>query len=32
MVLKDKVVFLLTFCEAEEWIKFNPADVFNTKY
>ena len=32
MVLKDKVVFLLTFCEAKQWITFNPAEVFNSKY
>ena len=32
MVLKDKVVFLLTFCEAQQWIAFNPAEIFNSKY
>ena len=27
-----KVVFLLTYCEANDWVKFNPPEVFNDKY
>ena len=32
MELKSKVVFLLTYIEQNEWISFNPPEIFKEKY
>ena len=32
MELKNKVVFLLTYIEQNEWISFNPPEIFKEKY
>ena len=32
MELKSKVVFLLTYIEQNEWIRFNPPEIFKEKY
>ena len=31
-MMDKNIIFLLTYCEADEWIKFNPPSKFKEKF